>query len=43
MSSYSAEFVGKDFSLMEVDNFLTKPFQASKLTQAIRDKLDAKL
>jgi DNA-binding NtrC family response regulator len=40
MSGYSAELVGNDFSLKEGVNFLTKPFQASKLAQAIRDSLD---
>jgi len=42
MSGYSAEVVGKDFLLREGDNFLSKPFQASKLVQIVRDKLDAK-
>jgi two-component system cell cycle sensor histidine kinase/response regulator CckA len=41
MSGYSAEVVGKNFPLMEGDNFLTKPFQSAKLAQIIRDKLDA--
>ncbi len=41
MSGYSAEVVGKDFPLKEGVNFLTKPFQASKLAQAIRDSLDS--
>jgi PAS domain S-box-containing protein len=40
MSGYSAEVVGKDFSLKEGVNFLTKPFQASKLAQTVRDSLD---
>jgi signal transduction histidine kinase/ActR/RegA family two-component response regulator len=40
MSGYSAEVVGKDFPLKEGVNFLTKPFQASKLAQTIRDSLD---
>jgi PAS domain S-box-containing protein len=39
-SGYSAEFAGKDFPLKEGVNFLTKPFQASKLAQTIRDSLD---
>jgi hypothetical protein len=43
MSGYSAEAVGKDFLLNENDNFLTKPFQASKLSQMIREKLDGKI
>jgi two-component system, cell cycle sensor histidine kinase and response regulator CckA len=42
MSGYSVEVVGKDFPLKEGDNFLTKPFQASKLAKTIREKLDAK-
>jgi len=42
MSGYSAEVVGKDFPLEEGDNFLAKPFQVSKLAQAIRKQLDAK-
>jgi two-component system cell cycle sensor histidine kinase/response regulator CckA len=41
MSGYSAEVVGKDFPLKEGDNFLTKPFQLSKLAQTIREKLDS--
>jgi len=40
MSGYSAEVAGKDFPLEEGVNFLTKPFQASKLTEAIRNCLD---
>jgi len=41
MSGYSTEVVGKDFPLKEGLNFLTKPFQAQKLAQAIRNNLDA--
>jgi two-component system cell cycle sensor histidine kinase/response regulator CckA len=41
MSGYSAEVVGKDFPLKEGVNFLSKPFQAAKLAQIIREKLDA--
>jgi len=41
MSGYSAEVVGKDFPLHEGDNFLSKPFQASKLVKIVREKLDA--
>jgi CheY-like chemotaxis protein len=41
MSGYSAEVAGKDFPLKEGVNFLTKPFQAIKLAQTIRDSLDA--
>ena len=40
MSGYSAEVAGKDFPLKEGVNFLTKPFQAAKLAQTIRDSLD---
>jgi two-component system cell cycle sensor histidine kinase/response regulator CckA len=43
MSGYSAEVVGKDFPLKEGVNFLTKPFQAHKLAQTIRESLDAKV
>jgi len=39
-SGYSAEVAGKDFPLEEGVNFLTKPFQAQKLAQAIRRCLD---
>ncbi len=42
MSGYSAEVVGKDFPLKEGDNFVTKPFQSSKLVQTVREMLDAK-
>ena len=41
LSDYSAEVVDKDFPLKEGANFLTKPFQANKLAQTIRDNLDA--
>jgi two-component system cell cycle sensor histidine kinase/response regulator CckA len=40
MSGYSAEVVGKDFPLKEGVNFLTKPFQALKLAQTVRNCLD---
>jgi FixJ family two-component response regulator len=40
LSGYSAEVVGKDFPLKEGVNFLTKPFQALKLVQTIRNNLD---
>jgi PAS domain S-box-containing protein len=40
MSGYSAEVAGKDFPLKEGVNFLTKPFQSSKLAEAIRNCLD---
>jgi CheY-like chemotaxis protein len=39
-SGYSAEVAGKDFPLEEGVNFLTKPFQAHKLSQTIRNCLD---
>jgi CheY-like chemotaxis protein len=41
VSGYSAEIVGKDFPLEEGVNFLTKPFQAQKLAQTVRQNLDA--
>ncbi|MDD5260813.1 MAG: ATP-binding protein [Methylacidiphilales bacterium] len=41
MSGYSAEVVGKDFPLKEGANFLTKPFEAQKLAQIVRERLDA--
>jgi CheY-like chemotaxis protein len=42
MSGYSAEVVGKAFPFAEDVNFLTKPFPAQKLAQAVRDRLDAR-
>jgi len=39
-SGYSAEVAGKDFPLKEGVNFLTKPFQALKLAQTVRNCLD---
>jgi len=39
-SGYSAEVAGKDFPLEEGVNFLTKPFQAQKLAQTVRTRLD---
>lgn len=39
-SGYSAEIVGKDFSPKENVNFLTKPYEAEKLAQTIRNSLD---
>jgi two-component system cell cycle sensor histidine kinase/response regulator CckA len=39
-SGYSAEIVSNDFPLQEGVNFLTKPFQAHKLAQTIRNILD---
>jgi PAS domain S-box-containing protein len=41
MSGYSAEVVSKDFPMREGVNFLTKPFQAHKLAEAVRNCLDA--
>jgi CheY-like chemotaxis protein len=40
MSGYSVEVAGKDFSMSEGVNFLTKPFQVHKLAHAVRDCLD---
>jgi PAS domain S-box-containing protein len=40
VSGYSAEVAGKDFPLQEGVNFLTKPIQAQKLAQTIRQRLD---
>jgi PAS domain S-box-containing protein len=40
-SGYSKEIAGKEFPLEEGINFLTKPFEASKLAQAVRKCLDA--
>ncbi|MGA2853059.1 MAG: response regulator [Verrucomicrobiota bacterium] len=39
-SGYSAEVAGKNFPLEEGVNFLTKPFAAQKLAQAVRNCLD---
>jgi CheY-like chemotaxis protein len=39
-SGYSAEIISKDFPLQEGVNFLTKPFQAQKLAETIRKRLD---
>jgi two-component system cell cycle sensor histidine kinase/response regulator CckA len=39
-SGYSAEVAAKGFPLEEGVNFLTKPFQAQKLAQTIRKRLD---
>jgi PAS domain S-box-containing protein len=41
-SGYSAEIVGKDFTLEEGVNFITKPFQAEKLARLIRERLDVR-
>ena len=40
-SGYSADVAGKDSFLVEGVNFLTKPFEARKLAQIVRQKLDA--
>ena len=39
-SGYNEEVAGKDFPLEEGVNFLTKPFQAHKLAQTVRNCLD---
>jgi PAS domain S-box-containing protein len=39
-SGYSAEIVGKDFSPKENVNFLSKPYEAERLAQTIRNSLD---
>ncbi len=41
MSGYSADVVGKTFPLEQDVNFLTKPFPARQLVQAVRECLDA--
>jgi PAS domain S-box-containing protein len=41
-SGYSSEIAGPDFRLEDGVNFLTKPFDARKLAQTIRDNLDKK-
>jgi hypothetical protein len=40
MSGYSPEFAGKDFPMREGQNYLTKPFDANGLLQAVRSALD---
>jgi len=40
-SGYSADIAGKNFPLKEGVNFLSKPFEAHKLAQIVREKLDA--
>ena len=40
-SGYSADIAGKNFPLLEGVNFLSKPFEAHKLAQIVREKLDA--
>ncbi|HSY17234.1 MAG TPA: PAS domain S-box protein [Candidatus Acidoferrales bacterium] len=39
-SGYSAGIASKDFQLEEGVNFLTKPFEARKLAQIVRERLD---
>jgi DNA-binding NtrC family response regulator len=41
MSGYSVETLRKDFAMTEGVNFLTKPFPADRLAQAVRNSLDA--
>ena len=41
ISGYSREMVGRDFPLVERENFLAKPFQAHQLAQIVRARLDA--
>ncbi|MEI9961248.1 MAG: response regulator [Limisphaerales bacterium] len=40
-SGYSADIAGNDFPLQEGVNFIAKPFEAHKLAQIIRARLDA--
>jgi FixJ family two-component response regulator len=40
MSGYSPEISGKDLQLQEGVNFLTKPFNATKLAESVRNSLD---
>jgi len=40
-SGYSQEIAGKDFPLRDGINFLSKPFQAAKLAQTVRNILDS--
>lgn len=42
-SGYSAEIAAKNFPLEEGVNFLTKPVQAHKLAQTVRQMLDARI
>jgi PAS domain S-box-containing protein len=41
-SGYSADIATKDFQLLEGVNFLAKPFQAARLAETVRKRLDAK-
>ncbi len=43
VSGYSAEVAAKDFPLQEGVNFLSKPYQAQKLAQTIRERLNANI
>ena len=40
-SGYSRDIAGQGFSLQDGVNFLSKPFQAAKLGQTVRNSLDA--
>jgi hypothetical protein len=40
-SGYSADIAGKDLPLEDGVNFLAKPFEAHKLAQTIRARLDS--
>ncbi len=42
-SGYSADIAGKDIPLEEGFNYLTKPFQAQRLVQIIRHRLEVQL
>ena len=39
-SGYSQDITGEDFPLQEGENFLAKPFQATKLARIVRARLD---
>jgi hypothetical protein len=41
--SQSEDWLPKDIQLQEGVNFLTKPFEAHKLAQTVRQKLDANI
>ncbi len=40
-SGYSQDIAGADFPLREGENFIAKPFQATKLAELVRTRLDA--
>jgi DNA-binding NtrC family response regulator len=40
-SGYSPEIAGRDFQLREGVNYLAKPFEAGRLAQTVRQRLDA--